>query len=186
MMVTIAIYAGAGAVLDRLEEKSNQPAWASFVATQVGMVAVGALIAEWWATGGNIADISIVIASLLNSRRFLWISTVYLAVIFGGEQLTRRVAQHFSVQFPEDLRNRKPGLQDAGKYIGWLERLLIVTFVVGDYGEAVGFLLAAKALVRYPEIKEDELGLFGEYVLVGTLTSVGIALLGGLVLRLAL
>ena len=61
-----------------------------------------------------------------------------------------------------------------------MERILILTFIVGGYETAVGFLLAAKALVRYPEIKEDTGGHFAEYFLVGTLTSVGLALVAGM------
>src|SRR3989454_12042481 len=60
------------------------------------------------------------------------------------------------------------------------ERILILTFIVGGYETAVGFLLAAKALVRYPEIQEDTRGHFAEYFLVGTLTSVGLALIAGM------
>jgi len=43
-------------------------------------------------------------------------------------------------------------------------------------------LIAAKALARYPEIKEDKKGHFAEYFLIGTLTSVSLALFAGLVL----
>jgi hypothetical protein len=74
----------------------------------------------------------------------------------------------------------KPGLPNAGKYIGWVERILILTFVVGGYEAAVGFLLAAKAVVRYPEIKEGTKSHFAEYFLIGTLTSVGLALVAGI------
>jgi hypothetical protein len=84
-----------------------------------------------------------------------------------------------------DMAMLKPGLPSAGKYIGWLERILILTFVIGGYHEAIGFLLAAKAVARYPEIKEDTHGHFAEYFLIGTLTSVGLALLAGMaVLRI--
>ena len=76
----------------------------------------------------------------------------------------------------------KPGLPSAGKYIGWLERSLVVTFIVGGYPDGIGLLLAAKALVRYPEIKNDEKYHFAEYFLIGTLTSVTLALLGGFAL----
>ena len=186
MIPTIALYGAIGGGLERLEELSQQPTWAAFLWAQVGALATCFAIAEWWVAGGSSQTINATIVSLLSSHRVLWTSAIYLSVIFGGEQLTRRVAQHFSEQFPAELAAKKPGLQDAGKYIGWLERLLIVTFVVSEYGEAVGFVLAAKALIRYPEIKDDKQGLFGEYVLVGTLTSVGIALLGGVILRRAL
>lgn len=43
----------------------------------------------------------------------------------------------------------------------------MLTFLIGDYGEAIAFLLGAKALARYPEIKEDPRGNFAEYFLVG-------------------
>ena len=74
----------------------------------------------------------------------------------------------------------KPGLPAAGKYIGWLERALIITFLVTGNPQAIGLLIAAKALVRYPEIKEDTKGHFAEYFLIGTLTSVSLALFAGL------
>lgn len=93
----------------------------------------------------------------------------------------QKVTQSFLEQISEGTKDLKPGLPSAGKYIGWIERGLILTFVVGGYGDAIGFLIAAKALARYPEIKADEKGHFAEYFLVGTLTSVGLALLGGLV-----
>ena len=57
---------------------------------------------------------------------------------------------------------------------------LVLTFILTGYPDGIGFLLAGKALVRYPEIKEDVRGHFAEYFLIGTLTSVTLALLGGL------
>ena len=54
--------------------------------------------------------------------------------------------------------------------------------MVARYPEGIGLLLAAKALARYPEIKSDEKFHFAEYFLIGTLTSVSVALLAGFVL----
>ncbi len=186
MMITLVLYGVTTSLMERAVDIAKRSAWESFLWSQLGVVITCAAIADWWVSGGNIPEMRAMAVKLANDHRVLWTMSTYLSVIFGGEQLTRRVAVHFSRQFPPDLRAQKPGLQDAGKYIGWLERLLILTFVVGDYGEAVGFLLAVKALVRYPEISEDKKGLFAEYVLIGTLTSVGIALLGGVILRVAL
>jgi len=76
----------------------------------------------------------------------------------------------------------KPGLPSAGKYIGWLERSLVLIFIVAGYPDGIGLLLAAKALVRYPEIKNDTKAHFAEYFLIGTLTSVTLALIAGFVL----
>lgn len=68
-------------------------------------------------------------------------------------------------------------LQDAGRYIGVLERLLIFLFIYTNHFEAVGFLLAAKSIFRFGDLKEAHDIKLTEYVLIGTLLSFGIALL---------
>ncbi|MFD0941439.1 DUF3307 domain-containing protein [Pedobacter boryungensis] len=68
-------------------------------------------------------------------------------------------------------------LQDAGKFIGILERLLIYLFVCTNHFEAVGFLLAAKSIFRFGDLKEAHDIKLTEYVLIGTLLSFGIALI---------
>ncbi|RZK53688.1 MAG: DUF3307 domain-containing protein, partial [Pedobacter sp.] len=68
-------------------------------------------------------------------------------------------------------------LQDAGKYIGIMERLLIYLFVCTNHFEAVGFLLAAKSIFRFGDLKDAHDIKLTEYVLIGTLLSFGIALI---------
>lgn len=68
-------------------------------------------------------------------------------------------------------------LRDAGKFIGILERLLIYLFVCTHHFEAVGFLLAAKSIFRFGDLKEAHDIKLTEYVLIGTLLSFGIALI---------
>jgi len=68
-------------------------------------------------------------------------------------------------------------LQDAGKFIGIIERLLIYLFVCTRHFEAVGFLLAAKSIFRFGDLKEAHDIKLTEYVLIGTLLSFGIALI---------
>ena len=73
------------------------------------------------------------------------------------------------------------GKYNRGRAIGNLERLLMVLVVgLGSY-EALGFLVAAKGLIRAREFEDRD---FAEYFIVGTLTSVAVALVVGLVLRL--
>ncbi len=67
-------------------------------------------------------------------------------------------------------------LQDAGRFIGIMERLLIYLFVCTHHFEAVGFLLAAKSIFRFGDLKEAHDIKLTEYVLIGTLLSFGIAL----------
>lgn len=71
-------------------------------------------------------------------------------------------------------------LKDAGKYIGILERVLVFVFVILDHWEAVGFLIAAKSVFRFGDLKESKERKLTEYILIGTLISFGIAILVGL------
>lgn len=70
-------------------------------------------------------------------------------------------------------------MKNAGALIGNLERILTLVFVlIGQY-EAVGFIIAAKSLLRFKDTDTAKT----EYVLAGTLLSFGIATLCGLMVR---
>lgn len=72
-------------------------------------------------------------------------------------------------------------LQSAGKGIGYLERLLILTFILLNQFSAIGFLLAAKSVFRFGDLSRDKDKKMTEYVMLGTLTSFTITILVGLV-----
>lgn len=82
---------------------------------------------------------------------------------------------------PDTMYTVKSSLPDAGKYIGYLERLFVLGFVLTGHWEAVGFLLAAKSVFRFGDLKESRDRKLTEYVLIGTLLSFGIALLVAMV-----
>ncbi len=81
---------------------------------------------------------------------------------------------------PENISENDKSLQNAGNYIGMLERLLIFCFIITNHFEAIGFLLAAKSIFRFGDLKEATDRKLTEYVLIGTLLSFGIAILIGL------
>ena len=74
-------------------------------------------------------------------------------------------------------------MENAGLYIGWLERFLVATALLLQSPSTVGLILAAKSVVRFPELKSFR---FAEYFLVGTLASFLLALLVGLGIRILL
>ena len=74
----------------------------------------------------------------------------------------------------------EPNRVGAGEVIGVLERYVTFVLVVSGAFTAVGFVIAAKAAARFPLFKEKA---FAEYFLIGTLTSVGLALILGLLVR---
>lgn len=79
------------------------------------------------------------------------------------------------------LESHEQSLNNAGKYIGILERLFIFTFVVTGHWEGIGFLLAAKSVFRFGDLKESKDRKLTEYILIGTLLSFGIAMATGMV-----
>jgi hypothetical protein len=71
-------------------------------------------------------------------------------------------------------------LPNAGQWIGYIERVLILTFVLIGSFEGVGFLLAAKSVFRFGELNKAKEIRTTEYVLIGTLASFAIAILIGI------
>ena len=81
--------------------------------------------------------------------------------------------KHYSVNMPED--DAKTGF-NAGALIGNLERWLILAFVLMQHYEALGLLIAAKSIIRFGDAQTRK----SEYVLAGTLLSIFIAVVAGL------
>lgn len=72
---------------------------------------------------------------------------------------------------------------NRGRLIGNLERLILAIVVAAGSYAALGFLVAAKGLVRFDELRDRE---FAEYFLVGSLASVLVALCAGMAIRYVL
>lgn len=62
-------------------------------------------------------------------------------------------------------------LPQTGKIIGYLERIIIYISVLSNVPALIGFLITAKSILRYSEIKNENDKLFVEYILIGTLFS---------------
>ena len=75
---------------------------------------------------------------------------------------------------PHSMRMRNNGLRDGGRLIGLLERGLIFVLIVAGQPIGVGFLIAAKSILRYGTATRDQRS--AEYVIIGTLASFGWAI----------
>lgn len=85
-----------------------------------------------------------------------------------------------------DFKPSEKGLKDGGLWIGYIERFLILTFVLMSYYEGIGFLLAAKSIFRFGELKNDNEIKRTEYILIGTLLSFGLAVCIGMLMKMTL
>lgn len=80
---------------------------------------------------------------------------------------------------PDPDDDSPDSLDKAGSYIGIIERLFVFTFVMIGQWNAIGFLIAAKSVFRFGDLKESQDRKLTEYILIGTLLSVGIAAVVG-------
>jgi hypothetical protein len=75
------------------------------------------------------------------------------------------------------------GLDNAGLWIGRLERILVVISILVGHYELIGFLVAAKSILRFVDIKAAELRQEAEYILVGTMLSFAFAIGVGIIAK---
>jgi hypothetical protein len=109
----------------------------------------------------------------------LGIVVAYLVVTRPLSIVIALVIQRWSAEIDN------PGtLIAAGARIGMAERVLVLTLVLLDQLTAIGFLLAAKSVLRFGELRGAQDRKLTEYVLMGTLLSVSTAMVIGLLVRL--
>ncbi|HWO34067.1 MAG TPA: DUF3307 domain-containing protein, partial [Candidatus Acidoferrum sp.] len=109
----------------------------------------------------------------------LLVSVIYVGVMFGGGYVIRFLTKPLTKQDMSILGETTDEMQNAGLYIGWLERFVVLTALVLQSPATVGLILTAKSIARYPEMKSVR---FAEYFLIGTLLSMSLGIIGGLIL----
>lgn len=107
--------------------------------------------------------------------KYLLVIAGYLVCLKPANIFIKEVFQVTDIQVSSD--NEMP---NAGKVIGVLERILTLTFIIVSQYSAVGFLIAAKSILRYGNNET----LKTEYVLIGTMLSFGIAVIAGIIINL--
>ncbi len=145
-----------------------------------------------WFIIDQIAHILVLIAVVLlyqnTSINFLWFDNSFWILITGLIFITKPtsifIKTIISLWSPESQDSiQDNSLANAGNYIGILERLFIFSFILTGHFEAIGFLLAAKSIFRFGDLKEAKDRKLTEYVLIGTLISFGTAILIGLIVQ---
>jgi len=106
--------------------------------------------------------------------KFLLLSLGLLIIFKPANILIKQIFQLYNIEITEERED----LKNAGKLIGNTERLLILIFVLLNQFEVVGFLLAAKSILRFKDTETSKT----EYVLTGTLLSFSIAIIIGIII----
>jgi len=121
--------------------------------------------------------------ALADSRVWL-VALAYVSLFWPAGIVIGRITGPLRLQLSRDTQDADPpdalGLDKAGLWIGRLERLLILTFVLIGHFDAIGFLIAAKSILRFGEGGSPGRRKETEYILIGTLLSFTLAVGVGL------
>ena len=111
----------------------------------------------------------------------------YIALLLGvlvcikpSNIIIKEIFKAANIKVNKGSEDNTGDLPNAGKLIGVVERLLSFVFVLLGQYEAVGFIIAAKSLLRFAEGDKAK----SEYVLIGTLLSFSIAIFVGVAIKL--
>jgi hypothetical protein len=125
---------------------------------------------------------SVVAAFLSNDKIAVALSGLLLAV-FSSNILVLLATRPY-VKVLDSKGENLSALVPSGVYLGWVERALVFIFIAAGQAEAAALVIAAKSLVRFPEVQRHQ-GTFGQYVIVGTLASLLVATSIGVFVRLS-
>lgn len=142
----------------------------SFLIDQAGHFLV--IFGVWlWIINPESEDINFLTQVLLPGLKIWVIIGAYIVIIWPCSVLISKITEKWRLKISSD-----ESLENAGRWIGILERFLILTFVLLQQYSAIGLLVAAKSIFRFSEIRK-----VGEYVLIGTLLSFTVAIIVGLI-----
>ena len=113
---------------------------------------------------------------IILSSKFLALGIALILLGPFGAILMRLLMSRW--ELPED--KEADSLPQAGKYIGILERFLVFGFIILQQWGAIGWLIAAKSILRFSDLSRAKDRKLTEYVLIGTLLSFALAIVAGL------
>lgn len=117
---------------------------------------------------------------LLNlNTKYIVISGGFLFCAKPSNIIIKEIFKLFNISIKKDVVIEND-LPNAGKLIGIIERWLILVFILINQFEAVGFLIAAKSILRF----KDNESYKTEYVLIGTMLSFGLAIITGMLFNI--
>jgi hypothetical protein len=153
----------AHAAIDFIKQRSGKDSAKAFTIDQIAhvlsLLAIACLLVRyaWLPTFSGIG------------YRPLIVAAGFTATVHGAGFLIGLFAKSLTANSEFQLK----GLENGGKLIGQLERALIFLFIFIGQPAGIGFLVAAKSILRFEEAKQQRLA---EYVLIGTLLSFSLAI----------
>ena len=165
-------------IIDIVKVKWFSRSTIAFLIDQAAHVAV--IAGLWWAMYADHATLQTWLCNPVLTHRFWILFIGYMLVLKPASLLIGMFIRGWTPVNNAQLQ----GMPNAGKWIGYIERVLVLTFVITGHIEGVGFLLAAKSIFRFGDLNKAREIKVTEYVLLGTLASFTIALLIGFAINM--
>lgn len=165
------------AIIDWYKTRFGEPDLRWFAGDQIAHLATLTMLAGAGAAGGTTSawgspDTAFLLPLMLT------ITGAVVAIRVGSMVLNLALAPYLAImrdRIGEEALPDNRGFDRGGQTIGYLERALIYVFILAGQPGAVGFLVAAKAFLRFGEIRKEENRLEAEYIIIGTLASFAFA-----------
>ncbi|MBS3737024.1 MAG: hypothetical protein V5A77_04685 [Candidatus Bipolaricaulota bacterium] len=159
------------------------------IAKSFGLIFFGLILSGivWWAWRAGL------VKNVGQYHTYVVILVGWSIIIFPVGEL---VGHYLKQREPKEYQS--PGLERAGKVIGRLERTIILVFLLGGSLEGIAFLVVAKSIYRFGDLKkgyekrgssderEEATFSISEYIILGSLLSYTVAIIGGIVINLVL
>ncbi|MEV4628677.1 hypothetical protein AB0J90_20645 [Micromonospora sp. NPDC049523] len=120
---------------------------------------------------------------LIENDRIALLSSGALLAVFAGNELVLVVIRPYLLSLERQGEN-VASIVPTGLHIGWIERTIVFSFIVAGEPEAATLAVAAKSLIRIPEVQRHA-GVFAQYVVVGTLANLLVAMLAAIMVRVS-
>ena len=162
----------------RCQPQSDRHAMASFLFDQLLhasflLLSVGCYYWLW----GQIPCSNALFADSTFNRYWL-IAIAYMLIMKPSGILIALFTQRWHNALQQSA-SAPSSLAQAGAWIGYCERAIALSFILMNCLQGIGFLLAAKSIFRFGDLKDGRETQMTEYVLLGSLISMAIATIVG-------
>lgn len=134
------------------------------------------IIGCWYGTFKQWSDIQWLLQELNTNLSFWKKITAVIFLTAPAGILIGQLTRKWREKLPDS-----ENLANAGKWIGMIERIIILVFVLQSQYSAIGLLVAAKGIIRFNEKDRPEIKT--EYLVIGTLMSIALAIIAGLLTK---
>jgi hypothetical protein len=122
--------------------------------------------------------------TVINNPKFWWLLLGYTLLTAPASILIGKMTSKWGYELNDSGQTK--GLENAGKWIGITERVIVFTLLIVNQLSVIGFLLAAKSVFRFGDLRDSKDQKKTEYIIIGTFISFLLAIFTGLAVQFVL